>query len=63
MTSQLVITRAFLFIIFVPPTLGLKKNSRKSTNEKILALLFVRQKWVLSQGKELSSCEIQGILV
>ena len=37
MTSQLVIFRAFLFIFFVPPTLGLKKNSRKSTNKKILA--------------------------
>ena len=41
MTSQLVIFRAFLFIFFfAPPTLGLKKNSRKSTNKKILALLF-----------------------
>ena len=43
MTSQLVIFRAFLFIFFVPPTLDLKKISRKSTNKKILALpgLFV----------------------
>ena len=37
MTSQLVIFRAFLFIFFVPPTLDLKKNSRKSTNKKNLA--------------------------
>ena len=36
MTSQLVIFRAFLFIFFrPPPTLGLKKKSRKSTNKKI----------------------------
>ena len=39
MTSQLVIFRAFLFIIFrpppPPPTLDLKKISRKSTNKKI----------------------------
>ena len=34
MTSQLVIFRAFLFIFFRPPTLNLKKNSRKSTNKK-----------------------------
>ena len=38
MTSQLVIFRAFLFIFSVPPTLGLKKKSRKSTNKKNLAL-------------------------
>ena len=38
MTSQLVIFRAFLFIFFVPPTLGLKKKSRKSTNKKNLVL-------------------------
>ena len=38
MTSQPVIFRAFLFIFFVPPTLDLKKKSRKSTNEKNLAL-------------------------
>ena len=34
LTSQLVIFRAFLFIFFVPPTLGLKKKSRKATNKK-----------------------------
>ena len=28
----------FYFIFFVPPTLNLKKKSRKSTNKKILAL-------------------------
>ena len=39
MTSQLVIFRAFLFIFFRPPTLDLKKISRKSTNKKNLALL------------------------
>ena len=38
MTSQLVIFRVFLFNFFVPPTLNLKKKSRKSTNKKILAL-------------------------
>ena len=38
MTSQLVIFRAFFIFFFVPPTLNLKKNSRKSTNKKILAL-------------------------
>ena len=38
MTSQLVIFRAFLFIFFRPPTLDLKKNSRKSTNKNNLAL-------------------------
>ena len=38
MTSQLVIFRVFLFIIFfVPPTLGLKKKSRNSANKKNLA--------------------------
>ena len=37
MTSQLVIFRAFLFIFFRHPTPNLKKNSRKSTNKKILA--------------------------
>ena len=37
MTSQLVIFRAFLFFFFIPPTLDLKKYSRKSTNKKILA--------------------------
>ena len=37
MTSQLVIFRAFLFIFFHPPTLDLKKKSRKSTNKKNLA--------------------------
>ena len=36
MTSQLVIFRAF-FIFFVPPTLDLKKISRKSTYKKNLA--------------------------
>ena len=40
MTSQLVIFRALLFIFFfVPPTLDLKKISRKSTNKKNLALV------------------------
>ena len=42
MTSQLVMFRAFLFIFISPPpppTLGLKKNSRKSTNKKSLAWL------------------------
>ena len=39
MTSQLVILRAFLFIFFRPPDpKSEKKNSRKSTNKKILAL-------------------------
>ena len=34
--------QSFLFIFFVPPTLNLKKkNSRKSTNKKILALLWI----------------------
>ena len=37
MTSLLVIFRAFLFYFFRPPTLNLKKYSRKSTNKKILA--------------------------
>ena len=41
MTSQLVIFRAFLFIFFRPPTLGMKKKSRKSTNKKNLALAQV----------------------
>ena len=41
MTSLLVIFRAFLFIFFRPPTLNLKKNSRKSTNKKILALVYM----------------------
>ena len=42
MTSQLVIFRTFLFIFFlVPPTLNLKKKSRKSTNKKILALSLI----------------------
>ena len=36
MTSQLVIFRAFLFF-FHPPTLDLKKKSRKSTDKNILA--------------------------
>ena len=41
MTSQLVIFRAFFFLFFfVPPTLDLKKNSRKSTNKKNLALFL-----------------------
>ena len=32
----------YLFIFFfIPPTLDLKKNSRKSTNKKIQALLLV----------------------
>ena len=35
MTSQLVI---FWVFFFVPPTLNLKNNSRKSINKKILAL-------------------------
>ena len=34
MTSQLVIFRAF----FRPPTLNLKKNSRKSTNKNLASL-------------------------
>ena len=42
MTSQLVIFRAFLFIFFRPPTLGLKKKSRKSANKKI----WPEQPWV-----------------
>ena len=29
----------FYLFFFVPPTLNLKKNSRKSTNKKILALI------------------------
>ena len=29
--------QSFIFFFFVPPTLNLKNNSRKSTNEKILA--------------------------
>ena len=29
--------QSFLFIFFRPPTLGLKKNCRKSTNKKNLA--------------------------
>ena len=29
----------FIYFFIVPPTLGLKKNSRKSTNKKILALV------------------------
>ena len=33
MTSSLVIFRAFLFLFFLPPTLNLKKNSRKSTKK------------------------------
>ena len=41
MTSQLVILRdfdwSFSEFFFVPPTLNLKNNSRKSTNKKILA--------------------------
>ena len=35
MTSQLVIFRAFLFIFFVPPTLGLKKNPLNQLIKKI----------------------------
>ena len=43
MTSLLVIFRAFLFIFHSSPlTLSLKKNSRKSTNKKNLAL-FVKK--------------------
>ena len=34
MTSQLVIFKAFYLFFFVPPTLDLKKKSRKSTNKK-----------------------------
>ena len=40
MTSQLVIFIAFLFIFFVPPTLDLIENSRKSTNKRNLALVL-----------------------
>ena len=40
MTSQLVIFRAFFYIFFfVPPTLDLNKQFRKSTYKKILALI------------------------
>ena len=42
MTSWLVIFRAFLYIFFRPPTLNLKKNPRKSTNKKILALVLTK---------------------
>ena len=42
MTSWLVIFRAFLFIFFCPPDpKSEKKNPRKSTNKKILALLHI----------------------
>ena len=37
MTSSLVIFRAFLFIFIRPPGPKSEKNSRKSTNKKILA--------------------------
>ena len=38
MTSQLVISELFYLFFFVPPTLGLKFFSSKSTNKKNLAL-------------------------
>ena len=38
MTSQLIIFRAFFFR---PPDTKSEKNSRKSTNKKILALLTI----------------------
>ena len=42
MTSQLVIFRAFLFIFFRPPDpRSEKKNSRKSSNKKNLALYAI----------------------
>ena len=40
MTSQLDFQSFFIFIFFVPPTLDLKKISRKSTNKKNLALYW-----------------------
>ena len=41
MTSSLVIFRAFLFLFFRPHDPKSEKNSRKSTNKKILALLSI----------------------
>ena len=38
MTNSLVIFRAFFIFFFVPSTLNLENNSRKSANKKILAL-------------------------
>ena len=37
------VSELFYFYFFVPPTLNLKKNSRKSTNKKILALVSILQ--------------------
>ena len=42
MTSQLVIFRAFLFVFFRPLDPRSEKRSRKSTNEKNLALGSIR---------------------
>ena len=64
---RLIIFRAFFFIFFfVPPTLNLKKNSRKSTNKKILAL-FTRTNSIIAYefdkmcGKNLSKYDLSEI--
>ena len=38
--------QSFLFFFFVPSTLNLKNNSRRSTNKKILASLVSCSHWV-----------------
>ena len=43
----------FSLFFFIPPTLNLKKNSCKSTNKKILALLFQLTPWIYIKGNPL----------